>query len=47
MPATPVPFTIAVPEEVLSDLRQRLAATRWPDELPGSGWLYARGQREA
>ena len=40
MPATPVPFTIAVPEEVLSDLRQRLAATRWPDEMPGSGWQY-------
>jgi microsomal epoxide hydrolase len=40
MPATPVPFTIAVPEEVLDDLRQRLAATRWPDEIVGSGWQY-------
>jgi microsomal epoxide hydrolase len=40
MPATPVPFTIAVPEEVLDDLRQRLAATRWPDEIPDTGWQY-------
>jgi microsomal epoxide hydrolase len=40
MPATPVPFTIAVPEDVLDDLRQRLAATRWPDEIAGSGWQY-------
>jgi microsomal epoxide hydrolase len=35
-----MPFTIAVPEEVLTDLRQRLAATRWPDEIAGSGWQY-------
>ena len=45
MPATPVPFTIAVPEEVLSDLRQRLAATRWPDEIAGSGWQYGSNLR--
>lgn len=25
------PFRINVPEEALVDLRQRLAATRWPD----------------
>lgn len=31
------PFTIAVPEGVLDDLRQRLARTRWPD---GGGWEY-------
>ena len=40
MPATPTPFTIAVPESVLDDLRQRLAATQWPDEIPASGWQY-------
>ena len=32
------PFRIDVPETDLDDLRQRLARTRWPDELPGVGW---------
>jgi microsomal epoxide hydrolase len=40
MPATPAPFTIAVPDAELDDLHQRLAATRWPDEIPGSDWQY-------
>ena len=34
------PFTIAVEDRVLEDLRQRLADTRWPDEIPNSGWEY-------
>ncbi len=34
------PFKIAVPDDVLADLRERLARTRWPDEIPGSGWEY-------
>ena len=34
------PFKIQVPEAVLEDLRERLARTRWPDEIPGSGWDY-------
>lgn len=34
------PFTIAVPQTALDDLHQRLAQTRWPDEIPGSGWDY-------
>ncbi|MBO0795629.1 MAG: epoxide hydrolase, partial [Ktedonobacteraceae bacterium] len=34
------PFQIHVDEEVLLDLRQRLARTRWPDELPEAGWDY-------
>ena len=34
------PFTIAVADNVLDDLRQRLADTRWPDEIPNSGWDY-------
>jgi len=34
------PFRIAVPDSVLSDLRERLARTRLPDEIPGSGWGY-------
>src|SRR5215203_5240197 len=32
------PFEIAIPQDELDDLRQRLARTRWPDELPGVGW---------
>jgi len=36
----PVPFTIRVPDAVLTDLRERLARTRWPDEPPGAGWSY-------
>jgi len=34
------PFTIAVPDAVLADLRDRLARTRWPDQLAGTGWSY-------
>jgi pimeloyl-ACP methyl ester carboxylesterase len=34
MPDEPAPFTLHVPEEVLDDLRQRLARVRWPDEPP-------------
>jgi microsomal epoxide hydrolase len=33
-------FEIRVPDEVLADLRERLARTRWPDQIPGSGWGY-------
>lgn len=29
------PFRIAVPQADLDDLRDRLARTRWPDQLPG------------
>jgi pimeloyl-ACP methyl ester carboxylesterase len=34
------PFQIHVAEEVLIDLRERLARTRWPDELPEAEWDY-------
>jgi len=34
------PFRVALPESVLADLRERLDRTRWPDEIPGSGWSY-------
>src|ERR1700720_4389241 len=35
-----VPFHISVPDRVLTDLKQRLARTRFPDEIDGSGWDY-------
>jgi pimeloyl-ACP methyl ester carboxylesterase len=34
------PFTIAIPQATLDDLRARLAHTRWPDEVEGAGWNY-------
>src|SRR5688500_16868686 len=34
------PFTIAIPQADLDDLRERLARIHWPDELPGVGWDY-------
>jgi pimeloyl-ACP methyl ester carboxylesterase len=34
------PFEIEVSDAVLADLRERLARTRWPDQLPGAGWEY-------
>jgi epoxide hydrolase len=32
------PFKIDIPQTDLDDLGDRLAHTRWPDELPGVGW---------
>jgi pimeloyl-ACP methyl ester carboxylesterase len=32
------PFTIAVADEVLADLRARLGQTRWPQDAPGEAW---------
>ena len=32
------PFTIAIPEAAVSDLHERIAHTRWPNQLPGIGW---------
>jgi len=34
------PFKIHVSDSVLKDLRERLARTRWPDAIPGTGWEY-------
>jgi microsomal epoxide hydrolase len=34
------PFRVEVPEAVLDDLRDRLGRTRWPDQIPSSGWDY-------
>lgn len=33
-------FTIHVAQEVLDDLKRRLAATRFPDQIAGTGWEY-------
>jgi epoxide hydrolase len=38
--STPEPFRIDIPQADLDDLGDRLARTRWPDELPGVGWSY-------
>src|SRR5829696_8462120 len=32
------PFRVEISDDDLDDLRTRLAQTRWPDQLPGSGW---------
>jgi epoxide hydrolase len=32
------PFRIDIPQADLDDLHARIAATRWPGELPGVGW---------
>lgn len=37
------PFTIHVEDDVLDDLKQRLAMTRWPDEI-GENWHYGTDQ---
>jgi len=36
----PQPFTLAVPEAELADLRERLSRTRLPDQAPGDPWAY-------
>ena len=35
-----LPFRIEIPRADLDDLRDRLARTRWPDQIPGAGWDY-------
>ena len=39
MPA-PTPFTLKIPESDLTDLRERLDRTRFPDQAPGDDWAY-------
>ncbi len=34
------PYKIEILDSVLDDLKARLERTRWPDELPGTGWDY-------
>ncbi|GAB3331018.1 epoxide hydrolase [Larkinella ripae] len=40
----PQPFTIQIPQPTLDDLQQRLAATRWPDEVADSGWDFGTNE---
>ena len=37
---TATPFQIKIPDAALAELRERLKRTRWPSEIPGSGWTY-------
>jgi len=32
------PYTVSIPQAMLDDLDERLAHTRWPDEIPTAGW---------
>ncbi len=34
------PFTLAVPDADIADLRERLGRTRFPDTAPGAPWAY-------
>jgi pimeloyl-ACP methyl ester carboxylesterase len=34
------PFTIRIPDSALTDLKTRLAATRFPEPLQGDGWTH-------
>jgi cytochrome P450/pimeloyl-ACP methyl ester carboxylesterase len=32
------PYRVEIPQAAIDDLRERLANTRWPEELPDAGW---------
>jgi microsomal epoxide hydrolase len=40
MPARPRPFQLSIDDAAIADLKARLALTRFPDEVLGSGWAY-------
>ncbi|WP_018656092.1 epoxide hydrolase family protein [Actinomadura flavalba] len=37
---TPKPFRVDIPQADLDELNARLAATRWPGQVPGAEWDY-------
>jgi microsomal epoxide hydrolase len=39
-----VPFKIHIPDSVLTDLKRRLAQSRFADEFPDAGWDYGTNQ---
>jgi microsomal epoxide hydrolase len=34
------PFEVSVDDAAVADLRERLTDTRWPDQIPDTGWEY-------
>jgi len=40
MTTQPQAFTLHVPETAITDLRERLSRTRFPDQAPGEPWAY-------
>jgi pimeloyl-ACP methyl ester carboxylesterase len=40
MTGTPTPFTLAIPDRDVADLRARLALTRFPDQAPDAPWAF-------
>ena len=40
MTTQPQSFTLAVPDQAIADLRERLGRTRYPDQAPGEPWAY-------
>jgi epoxide hydrolase len=40
MSIEPQPFTVDIPQAQLDDLRERLARTRFPEQIDGAGWDY-------
>jgi pimeloyl-ACP methyl ester carboxylesterase len=39
------PFQIRIPDSAIDDLRERLARTRWPDEINDENWSYGTSLR--
>jgi len=39
-PTAPEPFTIAIPDEALDDMRRRLRDARWADDYGNEDWSY-------
>src|SRR3546814_9837352 len=37
---TPEKFTVHISDEILQDMRARIAATRWAPEMEDMGWRY-------
>src|SRR5882757_11138606 len=37
-PLNITPFSIHIEAEILSDLRERICKTRWPDQAPSAAW---------
>jgi hypothetical protein len=38
-------FTIGIKKSVIDDLRNRLAATRWTDEIENDKWQYGTNEK--